>query len=461
MPSELEFFDRLIEESFAGADLEGQRLQAAEKLGLDPGSVEVRKDVLVTALSREGVLVDVHIGRTRFTRRLDEADLGLNPEDPGYREFLREYVRLGEKHLLSLEYLRRLDRIEDRARSAVEKYGFPTRWGVFLPYQNWEKMKAEVDACRAEYFAVRDEILARYDELRADTEAAYRKAAKEAYRLLAMDRGAEAPEEFAEMFVRAVMAHFPSPERVRNSFYFDLDVGFVPLTSHLEEERARVALIEEGERLVRERLAEEEMRLTQERRLREAREQAELAVVEEEKRTRLMAERYKQDQIREIHREALETYRRGLDGFLADTLGRLRGMVYEVCSAVRDSVAKSGSLGSGDSRRLRVLVEKLERLNFTRDSEVEGYLAELRAILDTPAERRDPEEVKAVLNEIAAQSRQVLALLGCEPRTVRGVRIEAPEVEVPGPAVARRPRPEPRQGALEFGDVPVRKRRAV
>jgi hypothetical protein len=461
MADERELLDRLIGENFAGVNLEEQRLEAAEKLGLDPESVEVRKDVLVTNLSREGVLVDLHIGRTRFTRRLDEADLGLNAEDERYREFLAEYVRLGEKHLLSLDYLRRLDRIESRARAAVEKYGFPTRWGTFVPYQNWGDMKAEVDACREEYFAVRDEILANYDALKLATEAAYREAAVQAYRHLAMDRNAKVPAEFAEMFVRAVMDHFPTPERVRASFYFDLDVGFVPLTSHLQEERARVALLEEKERLVRGRLAEEEMKLSEERRLREARERAELAIAEEEKRARVVAARYEQDRIREIHKEALETYRRGLDGFLADTLGRLRGMVYEACAAVRDHVERAGALGAGDVRRLKTLVERLERLNFTRDAEVEGYLAELRAVLDTPAERRNPEEVKAVLAEIAAQSRQVLALLGCEPRAVRSAAIEVAGVEVPQAVVARKPRPQAQQAALAFGEVPVRRRRAV
>ncbi|MGB9886487.1 MAG: DUF3150 domain-containing protein [Moorellales bacterium] len=444
MEGGFEFLDRLIRENFSGVDLEAQRRQAAERLGLDPEEVDVRKDVLVTNLCREGVLVDVHIGRTRFTRRLEEEDLGISPEDGEVREFFAEYVRLGEKYLLSLDYLRRLDKIESRARRAVERHGFRTRWGIFVPYGAWEEMKAEVEPLRAEYFAVCEEILAKYDALRAEVEEAYRAAARQAYRQMVMDRAAEPPEDFIRNFVGAVMKHFPTPEQIRGSFYFELDIGFVPLTSMLEEEEARRRLVEEKRRLVEEAV------------------EAERAVIREQERTRIMEQRYKQDRIREIHREVLESYRRGLDDFLGSVLGRIRGMIYEACAAAKENVDRTGRLGPGDVRRLKTLVERVERLNFLNDGEVERYLSELRGILDVPAEARDPAEVAELLGEIAGECRQVLALLGCEARMVRGCEADS-QVELEADREpARKPRPAVRQVAIAFdGDLPVRRRRAA
>lgn len=458
------FFDRLLQENFGDSQaLEMQQKEAAERLGLDPEDVNVRKDVLVTSLSREGVLVDLHIGRTRFMRRLSEEDLGLNPENEDHKKFLAEYVRLGDKYLINNTYLRALNNIEGSARRTIEKYGFRTRWGVFVPYRNWEVMKQELDEYQSQYFTIRDDIIANYDVIKEETETVYRQAARESYKFLALDKNAVAPEEFVNKFTEAAMKHFPAPDRIYASFYFELDIGFVPLTSMIEEEKARTELIRQREELIKRELDLEEKKLTEEERVQRAQEYAKLEIIEAQKRTQVMAEHYKQEQIQEIHKETLESYRRGVDSFLADVVGRVRGMIYEACSTVRDNVAKNGAVTAGDSRRLQSLIKKVEALNFTDDAQVNQYLAELRDILETPAQKRDAGEVKAMLDDIAAENRQVLLLLGCEPRSVRGKKADEIDIEIEPiePLVRKRrldfPPVEPEPVAAE----PLRRRRVI
>ncbi|MGB9804671.1 DUF3150 domain-containing protein [Desulfofundulus sp.] len=424
-----ELLDGLASEFGSREELEAQCAEAAVRLGLDPGDVNVRMDVLVTNMCRDGVLVDLHVGRTRFMRRLDEQDLGLAHEDEEHRKFLQEYVRLGNKFLLNSKYLQILDSLERNGRRTVEKYGFKTRWGIFVPYKNFALMREKIEEIKKEYFAVRDEILDRYDQLKEETRRVYERAALESYRMIKRDRYAVVPEEFTRAFVDGVMALFPDKEHVRDSFYFDLDVGFVPLTSVIEEERVRVEMIRRKEEILRERA-----------------------------RTLIMEEHYKQEQIRAIHREALESYRRGVNEFLQQTVGYIYNLVYEACEAVRLNVEKNGQLHSGDTRRLKTLIEKLNRLNFNNDQAVQRYLDQLREIVE--AEERSPRDVKRSLDAIASETRQTLLLLGCEPRRIRAAAEVAPLAE----EVHRKGR-EKRAGEpvleLFVENTPVRKKRAA
>lgn len=406
-----ELLARLEAECGAGIQIEKQREEVAARLNLDPDDVDVRKDILVTTLSREGVLVEIHIGRTRFICSLDEDDLGLKPEDEEHKKFLQEYVRLGNKYLLNNKYVCRLDTLERQGRRTPEKYGFRTKWGVFVPYQNFPVMREELEKIRGEYFATQYEILERYTELREETRLAYEKAAVETYRTLQKDRYADVPEEFIRTFVNGIMALFPDKATIATTFYFDMEVGFIPLTTMLQEEQYRMDQLQAAEQLA----------LQQE----------------------------KLDQIRAIHRETLDSYRRGLNDFLQNVIGRVYGMVYEAVEAVRDSLAKRDNLHAGDIKRLRALVEKVNRLNFNNDQKVWKYLQELRDIVENEA--RNPEAVMDSLDSITAETRQTLLLLGCEPRKVRTTAKAEAEIIPVGSRRARKKRNA--DSSLLLGDL--------
>lgn len=445
-----EFLVRL-QEAFGGHDMvEKQKFEVAATLGLEPDDISVRMDVLATTMSRDGVLARVHIGRTRFTLQLSAEDLGLKPDNEEHEKFLDDYIKLGSKYLISASYIRKLDRIETAARRAVEKWGFRTQWGIFVPYTNVRELREEIDALRDEYLSIRDEILARYPVVREETAQAYRAAAVEAWKLL---HGNDTPTpEFVSRVVGAAMSAFPPTQRIEDSFHIDLEIGFVPLTSFIEEERARARLTAEREQMFKRELQSIES------------ERAEAEQVRLERlKTRLMRENYKRERIKELHREALESYKRQVDGFFGDVVGRIYGIVYEAVSTVSANLDANGSLGSGDVKRIKSLVERIGRLNFMNDEQVGAYLDKLRRIADTPAETRAPADVMKTLNDISAQSRQVLTLLGCAPRAVRG--LAASDIELPSDnvRVERRVRDTGgvRQGRLFDETGPLRRKRVV
>jgi len=411
--SKEEFLRRLAEAFGPTEDLETKRAEIAGRIGVEPGEINIVKDVLSTKLSRGGVLLRPHIRRTRFTVQLDPEDLGLRPEDPEHKEFLAHYTALGSKYLLSSEYLHKLDRIDRSMRRLVESNGFKTVYGVFVPYGLFSEVKSEMDELKTDYFAVRDEILSLYDDCRCQTEDAYRKAAGKAYQLLCMDAGATPPAEFVENFVKRVMEHFPTHDRIKGSFEIDLEVSYVPLTTFMQEQEARQRLIAEKESLIEEQLQLEQGELT-----------------------------YRARRFEEVNREAIASYKRQMDEFIADVVGQTYAIIYEAVNAVRQHCAKNGCLGAGDVKRLRAMIAKVRKLNLFESKEIAQYIQDLEGILEADSKSRDRNDVYLVLKGISADTRRVLNLLGCEPRTNRGRSssfAEVAEIEAE-PIVTRRQR---------------------
>ena len=398
-----EFLKELADAFGPAEDLETKRSEIADRLGTKPGEISVIKDVLSTKLSRGGVILNPHIGRTRFTVQLDPEDLGLKVDDPDHKDFIERYTELGQKFLLDSEYLRKLDRIDRGIRRVVENNGFLTAYGYFVPYTIFNDVKMEIEALEREYFQVRDEILDMYDDCLRKTEDAYGKAAVKAFQLLHMSPDAIPSDEFVEKFVGRVMLEFPSYDKIKESFKIRMEVSYVPLTTFVEEQAARQRLIVRKESLIAEELQLEE---------------GELA--------------YKRRRFEELNREAIENYKRQMDEFIADVVGQTYTLIYDAVEAVRKQCAKYGTLNSGDVKRLRTMVAKVKKLNLFESKEVSKYITELENILDTNSKFRDKDDVYKVLRDITVDTRMVMNLLGCQPRSIRGrasTSVEVSEIE--------------------------------
>jgi hypothetical protein len=434
--SKEEFLLRLVEQ-FGPSDLESERARIAGLLSVDPGEINIVKDVLTTKLSRGGVILSPHIRRTRFTVQLDAEDLGLKPDDPEHKEFLQHYTALGQKFLLDSEYLRRLDRIDRAMRRLVEKNGFQTAYGFFVPYGLFSEVKSDMKVLEDDYFKVRDEILDLYDTCRCHTEEAYRKAAAKAYQLLYLDASAVPPDEFVESFVRRVMDNFPSLERIRDSFAVELGVSYVPLTTFVQEQEARRRLIKKKEELL-----EEQLRL----------EEGEIA--------------YQRRRFEDVNREAIVSYKRQMDDFISDVVGQTYAIIYEAVNTVRQHCAKNGSLGSGDVKRLKSMIAKVRKLNLFESKEIDQYIQDLEDVLGAGPKGRDRHDVFTVLQGISLDAKRVLNLLGCEPRVIRGGSSSSPSEDAEAgievePVVTRRQRrleevPEQDGNTFEIVDVGAR-----
>ncbi|MGQ9512869.1 DUF3150 domain-containing protein [Thermodesulfitimonas sp.] len=278
--------------------------------------------------------------------------------------------------MINAGHLRELDKLDRAARRVVEKCGFQTAYGWFVPYRNFREMKQEFDVLKAQYFALRDEILERYEELKRDAREAYAAAAREAYRLLQRDFAAEAPEDFVARFVEAASAALPSPERVRDSFYMEMDVAFVPLTSFLAAEEAQRRLIKQREELLERELRLLEQELAAKERLQAEEEALQKQILRERCEAELLKARRERELMEEAHREAIEAFRRQIDEFLGDVVGRVYGIVYEAVLAVRERLARRGELRAADGRRLISVAERAQALNFTDDARVEEPTSE-------------------------------------------------------------------------------------
>ncbi len=103
---------------------------------------------------------------------------------------------------------------------------------------------------------------------------------------------------------------------------------------------------------------------------------------------------------------------------------------------------RNGCLGSGDVKRLKAMIAKVRKLNLFESREIAQYIRDLEGILDTDSKSHDRDDVYLVLRGISVDTRRVLNLLGCEPRTVRGrpsSSVEVTELETE-PVITRRQR---------------------
>lgn len=444
-----EEFNERVNNEFGGAeDWDAKQAEIAAQTGAD--RVHVQKDVLATQLSQEGYVYNVHIGRTRFTTKLRPEDVGLDPENEAHKDFIKQYLSLGRKLLLSAETLRKLDRIDQQIRRAVdEKYSVPTVAGPFVPFKNVELMKAEVEQLKDEYFAVRDEILDRYDEIKVETQASYRDFAVEVYRLINKNPYYFPTGEEVERFVQSAMSHFPSEKEVYSSFYVTLSVGVVETTEFLSNQEARLRLIREREKSYREELGLIERQLSEDSKVQAEHERLRLQNEREEAKVKLAKLQAEQKAVEEALALKRDEYMPRMEQVFADLAGAVHGIIYDAVDKVNSSLKVRGSLSGASTRSLKGLAEKVRPLMLEPDPEVEVWLKKINDIVETAPENRDPEEVREAVNTIRAEASKVILALGNVPRTIRGIsmsEIEAATAEEYTPV-------KPRQARMFSGEV--------
>lgn len=365
-----------------------------EALGPDIDKLKIREDAL--KLMGEGVIVQLHVGRWRARKSLSLEDLGIETVDTSERKVLAEYVELGQQRLLPSDWLSALDTLESTSRKVLDKYSFKTAWGTFVPFTAYETVKRRLEEYRGQYMALADRIYAEYDVLTDRVRQDYRVAAQHAYRVMmrqAWSAEVQAPEEFIQAFVDAIMVCVPSRERIRESFGFDIKLSYVPIIG-----------ADYGERWDK---------------VSESMYQASLKI--EKAATVQQRERQLREMQRDLAAQARADKERYLDGFMESLSGQLRRTILEAVSNVRDSMERNGKLGWKNVEQLRNLLAQVEALNFTGETDITEQLAALKAAL--PADERsagcDPAEVGRVLGQIAASSKARLLAMGDDLRSGR------------------------------------------
>jgi len=318
------------------------------------------RNQIIDALTREGVLYNVTVRYWRAARKLKPEDLGLADGRVNSR-----LISLGHKRLLPKEALAPFALIESRVHAAVQRASFPFLGGIarFVPNANLEALTTELALLQHEFDEETGTFLARYTELREESMAEWRDAA----RALGVE---------VEEFVARIGALFPSGHDIRDRFRFASHAYqiTVPESAGLNE-------IEAGDQMA------------------VARARAEVA------------------------RTAAERLAAGTREFVADCVQTLRNGTAVICDEMIESM-RSGKTDGVHQRTLNRLVrfiDEFERLNFAGDLELEELLEETRRTLlsRTAEEYRDDDSARRALQSgITRLADEARALMQDDPREI-------------------------------------------
>jgi len=373
------------------------------------------------ALMREGVVVKLHVRRWRAKSRLDLTDLGLPSEAD---DLIGDLLNLGDKRLLPKALAARLEAIESAGRKALERNGFATFWGTFIPASNFEAWKAENDAHKRRYLAARNELRDSYTDIVAQLTDAYRGAARAAFRRAkALDRGMgqlmtrlEAQRHllnedlFVNTFVRRITRQIPTENQIYDSFGWEEEFTYIPLPSLLAEDAA------------------EKDRIQAERETARQREQLERDDLWRTITIRDEADRARRDALArmnaEVTAEARLKKQQMIDGFLADLVKQLRAMIYEATTDILATMQKNqGKLHPRSVVQLRNLIEQVGQMNFFGDTETDAMIRRVRDVFDKRPDKRsdarNAADLQIALRDVAIITRASLLDLGEQPRASR------------------------------------------
>ena len=159
---------------------------------------------ILSVLTREGVLLSVSVRYWRAAKKLQAADLGLDPDTVTDR-----LISLGHKRLMPGDALKPFSLIESRAHALVDGSTFPFLGGIarFLPNARLGSVTSRLEDLEQEFATELRRFKDRYSSLRVDAARAWWSAA----RLLVSD---------PDRLVATIEASFPQAEQLDRYFSF-------------------------------------------------------------------------------------------------------------------------------------------------------------------------------------------------------------------------------------------------
>lgn len=378
MKENINRLDQVIEETSTGQSQERIRLEVerlANNAGIDPSKIKVEKVALEWSMNC--LIVSLHIGRARFERALSHADLGIDTtNNPELTEYINS-INLGRQKLVTDQYkelLLKLERLEKQARRVVKNYSIETEFGFAVPCVNrggvnpFEKLITEIDEIEKEYRETYSSLIYQLDSIKRDTKFFMRSVSHQIYKILKKDEEAIPSEDFVDNFVKKAMLNFPTENHVENTYNFTLSPKFVPL----------------------------------------AQTDRELDLV------RHNALKLKAEVVESIR----ANYKEQSQNFVEGILSSLHNILYDTISGSIETLRKTGSLPGSTIHSLRKMIEKVQRLNIPNDQIVLNQVEQLDLMLNKSA-KRDPDEVRTLLETLQEENRRFLVMLGNQPRLTR------------------------------------------
>jgi len=292
---------------------------------------------LLSALTREGILIKVSVSYWRGCKKLRPEDIGLKEADVSDR-----LISLGHKRLLPRESLSALALIEGRAHALVEQNTFPFLNGLghFLPNARLESVMEKVKALEQEFWTAKDQFLSQYGDLRVSASQEWRKMAQN----LVHD---------PERLVAAIESSFPFPQKMSKYYGFDIQVFQISLPENIGMDL--ITLDDQME---------------------------------------VVAARQRAAQ------EAGTKIRKNVEEFAADCVASLREQTAQLCQDMLASINNSETgVHQKTLNRLVRFIDQFKQMNFMNDTEMEQQLDQVRRELlsKTADEYRDSNTAKARL----------------------------------------------------------------
>jgi hypothetical protein len=357
-------------------------------------------------LMQEGALIQLHIGRCRFSTRLLLEDMGIHIEEEATRDKLARCLILGEKRLLPKAYMKALARIEGSARYTLKEHAFQTELGNFVPVTSYVAWRTKTEALREEYLALRDDIIANHRELVRQVLTDYEAIATDTYqRLLSThpELVSEGQQQFVSSYCNRIAGQIPTAQRIRESFtftFFRVDssqqLGILP-NDAVAPALVAIATVPPEE---------EEAKTTTPIQCQQVEHSRARAILEQD-----------------LRHDAQARVNAALDNFLSSIVAQLRTLTYDAATDVLSTLQRRrGESFSGQStRQLHNLLSHIRELNFFGDTEIEQMMHHIQEIVEmTPQERqRSLGEIGQTLRAIATTTRATLLDLEEEVRAPR------------------------------------------
>jgi hypothetical protein len=256
----------------------------------------------------------------------------LNPEDLGFEEFPEtEMISLGRKKLILKKHIKHIYSIDLKARAFLKNNGFifPIGQTWFVPYSRLEAVLDEMAMCKKEFGEEVDIFVSNYGTVRNEMIEEYRriftKILQEHHKL----EGEKLDFEVGRLLNRLV-TRFPSESALRSKFRFEFlifEIGtpeFKPLEEGVAIDKAKLN--------------------------------------------------------RELESEYRDKVRTKIDGFLADVVAQLKGMVLDITGSMITQLEK-GTLNKNTIKGFKNFADTFKQLDFV-DMDIDTQLRELQSRLD-------------------------------------------------------------------------------
>jgi hypothetical protein len=366
----------IVDDTEASADLKNVSALALNEALTEQLGTEVRTyDARWTRFAQDGVLVDLHLTREQFQLQLTLRDIGIEPRDKAEADQLNSIVRPGHRYLLPRNIAIQVpESIQSEARECLKRHSYKTYWGRWVHVNRFPIWLEENEALKAKYLNHVETIIANYDQLVSDAQAAWLGMCNKTYNQLAVTEAATRIPNFADRDAwladqaQAFLARVPDRERIRARFTYQWDVFSLPsLVQQVKDESAQARW---------QRMSEAERAMT-----------------------------------RALEQSARQKIQGGVDQFLSEIRGQIQAEVLSVASSALKVVqGRGGKLERNSSNALKGLIEQWRNMVFWDDDQgIEVKLSALEQVLNTESAKRDPLVTTNVLQSLAAEARLALA----------------------------------------------------